>query len=87
MGRADIIRFTAENWQIGVRQTEKYMADARLMIEEDANLTRQAFLAETLAGLRKVRVAAQKKGQMHVVVNAIRLQAELVGGLNGKITA
>ena len=41
------------------------------------------FLAETLAGLRQVRQSAGRRGQHQVVVNAIRLQAELVG-LTGK---
>ena len=79
MGRADIVQFCAKEWKLGDRQSDKYIAEARALIEEDANLTRQAFLAETLAGLRQVRVAAAKRGQHQVVVNAIRLQAELIG--------
>ena len=81
--RQDILRFCAENWDIATRQAEKYMQEARVMIDHDCQLTRQQFLAETLAGLRQVRQSAGRRGQHQVVVNAIRLQAELVG-LTGK---
>ena len=81
--RADIVRFAAENWDIKERMAENYIADARVQIEHDCQLSRQQFLAETLAGLRQVRQSAGRRGQHQVVVNAIRLQAELVG-LTGK---
>ena len=81
--RADIVRFAAENWDIKERMAENYIADARVQIEQDCQLSRQQFLAETLAGLRQVRQSAGRRGQHQVVVNAIRLQAELVG-LTGK---
>ena len=77
------MRFAAENWDIKERMAENYIADARVQIEHDCQLSRQQFLAETLAGLRQVRQSAGRRGQHQVVVNAIRLQAELVG-LTGK---
>ena len=85
MGRADILRFCADNWGIKERNADYYIAEARVLIEKDASLSRQAFLAETIASLRQVRQAAAKRGQHQVVVNAIRLQAELVG--LGKVSA
>lgn len=81
--RQDILRFCAENWDIGTRQAEKYTQEAREMIDHDCQLSRQQFLAETIASLRQVRQSAGRRGQHQVVVNAIRLQAELVG-LTGK---
>jgi hypothetical protein len=36
-------------------------------------------LAEALAGLRSIRGQAERRGQMQVAINAIRLQAELIG--------
>ena len=80
--RASIIQFAAETWDVSERQADSYIADARELIEKDCDLSRPAFLAEALAGLRQVRTTAARRGQMQVVVNAIRLQAELVG-LNG----
>ena len=81
--RQDILQFCAENWDIKERNADTYIAEARVKIEQDCQLSRQEFLAETLAGLRQVRQSAGRRGQHQVVVNAIRLQAELVG-LTGK---
>ena len=44
------MRFAAENWDIKERMAENYIADARVQIEHDCQLSRQQFLAETLAG-------------------------------------
>ena len=81
--RSNIIQFCSENWGVGERCADNYIAGARELIEHDCLLSRQQFLAETLAGLRQVRQSAGRRGQHQVVVNAIRLQAELVG-LTGK---
>ena len=83
MSRADILQFCADNWDIKERNADTYIAEARALIEQDCSLSRQAFLAETIASLRQVRQSAGRRGQHQVVVNAIRLQAELVG-LTGK---
>jgi hypothetical protein len=77
--RADIVRFCAENWQIGDRQVDNYLQKARALIEKDCELSRPQFLAEALAGLRSIRMQAEKRGQMQVAINALRLQAELIG--------
>ena len=84
--RASIVQFAAETWNVTERQADTYIKDARLLIEKECDLSRPAFLAESLAGLRAVRLAASRRGQHQVVVNAIRLQAELVG-LTGSKTA
>ena len=77
--RSDIIQFVAENWQLTERQADNYIAKARVKIEQDCELSRPQFLAEALAGLRSIRQQAERRGQMQVAINAIRLQAELVG--------
>ena len=77
--RADIIQFAAENWQISDRQADTYIQKARVKIEQDCELSRPQFLAEALAGLRSIRQQAERRGQMQVAINALRLQAELVG--------
>ena len=77
--RSDIIQFVAENWQLTERQADNYIKKARAKIEQDCELTRPQFLAEALAGLRSIRGQAERRGQMQVAINAIRLQAELVG--------
>jgi hypothetical protein len=77
--RGDVVRFCAENWEVGDRQADNYIAKARKLIERDCELSRPQFLAEALAGLRSIRQQAERRGQMQVAINAIRLQAELVG--------
>jgi hypothetical protein len=84
--RAQIIQYAADNWEISERAADNYIAWARQHIAEDCNMSRQAFLAESVVGLRQIRQAAQKRGQHQVALNAIRLQAELIGGI-GKATA
>jgi len=81
--RTQILQHCAEKFDVETRCTDNYIAEARELIERDCDMSRPAFLAEALAGLRKVRQLAESKGNHQVVVNAIRLQAELVG-LTGK---
>lgn len=77
--RTSILQLAAEKWDVSERTGDAYIAEARQLIERDCELSRPAFLAEALAGLRLVRQTAARRGQHQVVVNAIRLQAELVG--------
>ena len=77
--RGDIVRFCAETWDLKDRQADTYIAKARALIEHDCELSRPQFLAEALAGLRSIRGQAERRGQMQVAINAIRLQAELIG--------
>ena len=79
----EIIRFAAENWDVGRRQTENYIAEARELQSQDCAISRQAYLAEVLHRLRKIEQAATKRAQYQVATNAIRLQTDLVG-LTGK---
>ena len=80
--RADILQFAADTWKVSVRQGDTYIAEARQRLEEDCTISRQAFLAESLAGIRQIRAKAENRGQMQVALNAIRLQAELTGLTN-----
>jgi len=77
--RAQIIQFAADSWQVTERQADTYIARARLRIEADCNLSRPAFLAECLAGIRTIRQKAEADKQHQTALNAIKLQAELTG--------
>ena len=81
--RGQILQFCADEWGIAERMGDQYIADARVKIDQDCNLSRQAFLAECLERLRNYEQQAAKRGQMQVATNSVRLQAELVG-LTGK---
>ena len=75
----EIIQFASENWDVGRRQTENYIAEARQLQSQDCQMSRQAYLAEVLHRLRAAERAASKRGQLQVAINAIRLQTELIG--------
>ena len=77
--RADIMQFAAENWRLKDRMVDELISRARLKIEEDCKLSRPQILAEALAGLRSIRQQAERRGQLMVATNAIRLQCELIG--------
>jgi len=77
--RGQILQFAADEWGTSERQADQYIADARVKIDQDCNLSRQAFLAECLERLRNYEQQAAKRGQMQVATNSVKLQAELVG--------
>ena len=81
--RTEIIQFGAENWKVGERMVDKYIAKARELINQDNALSRPQFLAEALNRLRRIEAAASRRGQLQTACNSIRLQAELIG-LTGK---
>ena len=81
-----IFQFASENWDVGSRMAENYIREAREMLAEDCNLTRQAYLAEVLARLRNYEQQASKRGQLQVATNSVRLQAELVDETQGIVT-
>ena len=84
--RGQIIQYSADEWDIGESMCDRYIAEARVKIDQDCNISRQAFLAECLERLRNYEQQAAKRGQMQVATNSVKLQAELVG-LVGKSAA
>ena len=81
--RGEVCRYASKEWRVNERTADRYIAEARELIEQDCALTRQQFLAEALDRLRTYEIAAAKRGQMQVATNSVRLQAELIG-LTGK---
>ncbi len=79
--RSTIIRKVAEEtkWNLCDRQVENYIAKARVLLEEDCAMSRQAFLAETLGNLRRLQAAAEKKGNQQTALGCLRLASELAG--------
>ena len=49
------------------------------MLEQDSAMSRQAFLAESLGNLRRLQGRAEKRGQLQVALNCLRLASELTG--------
>jgi hypothetical protein len=81
--RTDILQFCSDEWDISDRQGDNYIAEARKKIEHDCTISRQEFLAETIVGLRSIRSQAERRGQLQVAVNSMRLMTELIG-IDGK---
>ena len=77
--RGNIVRTLSTQWNCSERQVDNYIAKARELIDADCNLSRPAFLAECLAGIRTIRQKAEAEKQHQTALNAIKLQAELTG--------
>ena len=77
--RSQIVQFCANEWNIGARQADTYIAHSREKLEADCTISRQEFLAEAIVGLRSIRQQAERRGQYQVAVNTVRLMTELVG--------
>ena len=77
--RTEIIQFCEQRHGIKTGQADKYIARARQLIYDDAQLSRPAFLAEVLAKTGKIYEMAEKKGQLQTMLNALRFACELTG--------
>ena len=77
--RANIILYTSEVWDVTERQTDNYLAQARKRLEQDCAMTREAFMAEALAGYREIREASFRRGQLMCSKQALDAMVQLVG--------
>ena len=77
--RQQVIEYAAEYFEVGERMAELYMQEAREALAKDADMIRPAWLAEALARLRTYEQSAHKRGQNQVAINALQLQAKLIG--------
>ena len=77
--RGQVVEFAANEWGVSERSADNYMAEAREKLDRDADMARPAWLAEALARLRTYEQSAHKRGQNQVAINALQLQAKLIG--------
>ena len=77
--RTTIIQKAAEFWKVSERTSDAYIAEARVKLEEDCRITREAFMAEALAGYRSIREQAERRGQLMVAKTCLDAQTALVG--------
>ena len=75
--RSDIIRYSAENWNISERQTDNLIERVRLQIKDDWDMDRIALIAESLARMNLVIKHGFRIDDLKAVVSATKLQAEL----------
>lgn len=79
LGSTQIIRNISGEWEITTRQAENYVADARKIITEDANQTRDVLLIEHRAHRRDLRLRAQKAGDFRAELATAQDEAKLLG--------
>ena len=77
--RQQIIQYCLEKFDVGEGCTDTYIRDARVKLEEDCKMSREAFMAEALAGYRKIRESAERRGQMMVAKSCLDSMVDLVG--------
>jgi len=77
--RKQILQHATEAWGVSDRMGDHYIAKARDLIDADCNLSRPAFLAECLAGIRAIRQQAEARNNHGVALACVKLQAELTG--------
>ena len=77
--RTDILQYSAETWKVSERTADQYIADARKRLEADCQITREALLAEALAGYRSIRQQAERRGQLMVAKTCLDATLEIVG--------
>ena len=75
--RTDVIRVCAEMWQVGERTADEYLSVARAKLEQDCSITREAFMAEALAGYRSIREQAERRGQLMVAKTCVDSMVDL----------
>ena len=79
--RTEILQFAADEsgWGVSERQVDYYITDARKMLEDDCKISREAFMAEALAGYRSIRQQAERRGQLMCAKQCLDAQISLVG--------
>ena len=77
--RADVLRNCSELWEVSERTADNYIAEAREKLEQDCRMSREAFMAEALAGYRSIRAQAERRGQLMVSKVTLDAMVNLVG--------
>ena len=75
--RAEIIKYTAAEWGVKLRQTEQYIADARIVLKKDFDIDRRQFTADMLSQLSTLQKEARNTGQLHVALGCINAMAKI----------
>ena len=68
-----------ENWEVSRRQVERYITEARKLIEADSAITREALMAEAFAAYRSIRQQCEKRGQLMAALKAVENMTALAG--------
>ena len=75
--RSEIIKYTAAEWGVKLRQTEQYIADARIVLKKDFDIDRRQFTADMLSQLSTLQKEARNTGQLHDALGCINAMAKI----------
>lgn len=75
--RSNIILTGSEMWNVTERTMDEYISVARSKLEADCSITREAFMAEALAGYRSLREQAERRGQLMCAKQCIDSMVDL----------
>ena len=75
--RSEIIKYTAAEWGLKLRQTEQYIQDARIVLKKDFDIDRRQFTADMLSQLSTLQKEARNTGQLHVALGCINAMAKI----------
>ena len=75
--RSEIIKYTAAEWGVKLRQTEQYIADARIVLKKDFDIDRRQFTADILSQLSTLQKEARNSNQLNVALGCINSMAKI----------
>ena len=80
---SDLVRYASTEWQVGRRQADDYIAEARKVIVADVNRERTEIVAEMLHTCQTIIKKGMQGGNYNAVLGAMNRIAAL-GGLDQK---
>ena len=75
--RSDCLQYASNEWGIGTRQCDNYIARANEKMREDFSIDRQQFIAQLLAQLSSLQMDARKTGNQNVALGCINTAARI----------
>jgi|TARA_R100001510_G_scaffold19318_1_gene16831 hypothetical protein len=75
--RQDLVQYGAQEWGLGKRRVDEYIAEAREELQEDYNLDRQAFTAVLLSQLSVIQKKAMEQSNLQAALGCINTAAKL----------
>ena len=75
--RSEIIKYTAAEWGLKLRQTEQYIQDARIILKKDFDIDRRQFTADILSQLSTLLIEARNSNQLNVALGCINSMSKI----------
>ena len=76
--KTQVVQYCSENYKVGLRQAETYIARARTLVQLDAEIERPQWLLSALSRLQNYEAQSAKRGNHQAALRAVELQARLL---------